>query len=422
MASEVLGPEHRVPRTVSHDGRPPVERFRLFSFERRLADVGVSELERTVAGTGLETLEDWFAKDPSLREIGLLRTCQRVVVLALTDGLGGERRLGERLGSMGEWAQRSDSVAVRHLFRVSAGLDSRAPGEREIRDQVRVASGGVRSRHPQPILRGLLLRASEAAAALGDRVSGSVADLAVDWLLPRLSKPGVGVLVIGAGTVGRRAAERLAGHAHVTILYRHRPPDARWTARWNVDARPSEEMIEVVRGVEAVVAAAKTTGRVLEAWDLPSPSSPGPRWFVDLGLPRNIDPEIGRRPGCEMVDLDGLPSGRLPPELRSELERVIESAADDAARELEGAAVEPWVSELRRWAEAIRREEWERATAYAGTVPDSARLAYERLSERLVRRLLSGPTRELRAVPPDPELDLWRRRVLELFQGSDTGL
>lgn len=421
MASEVLGPEARVPRTVLGAGRPPVERFRLVTFERSLADVGVSELERTVDEISAESLDGWFVGDPSLREMGLLRTCQRVVVLALTDGQEGDRRLSDWLGSREGWTKRSDTEAVRHLFRVSAGLDSRAPGEREIRDQVRAASGGIRSRHPRPILRDLLLHASDAAATLGHRASGSVADLAVDWLLPRLSGPGAGVLVIGSGTVGRRAAERLADRARVTIIYHHRPPDVSWAARWNVSMRPSAEMIDAARGVEAVVAAAKTTGRVLRASDLPPASPSGPRWFVDLGLPRNIDPEIGQRAGCELVDLDGLPRGQLPPELRSEMERIIESAADRAALDLAAAAAEPWVSELRRWAEAIRREEWDRATAHAGSVPDSARLAYERLSERLVRRLLSGPTRELRAVPPGPELDLWRRRVVELFQGSDAG-
>ena len=383
--------------------------------------MGVSELERTVADISSESLERWFADDPSLREIGLLRTCQRLVVLALTDGPDADQRLSDRLGSVGRWAQRSDSEAVGHLFRVSAGLDSRAPGEREIRDQVRAAASGIRSRHPQAVLRGLLLHASEAAAALGDRGAGSVADLAVAWLLPRLSSQSARVLVIGAGTVGRRAAERLAGRAQVTILYRQRPPDAAWTAQWNVRACPSTELIETVRAVEAVIAAAKTTGRLLGASDLPPPSPSGPRWFVDLGLPRNIDPQIGRRVGCELVDLDGLPRGQIPSELRSEMERIVDSAARVEARELAGAAAEPWISELRRWAETIRREEWERAMAHAGAVSDSARLAYERLSERLVRRLLSGPTRELRALPPGPELDLWRRRVVELFQGSDTG-
>lgn len=421
MASEVLGPGPWAPRTVPSPGGSPVERFRLVSFERRLADVGVSELERTVAEISPESLEGWFAKDPSLREIALLRTCQRVVVLALTDGPEADLRLSGRLGLAGRWAQRTDAEAVGHLFRITAGLDSRAPGEREIRDQVRATASGVRSRHPQALVRSLLLRAADTAATLGDHGVGSVSDLAVDWLLPRLSSREAGVLVIGAGIVGRRAAERLAGHAQVTILYRHRPPDATWTAQWNVRARPSAELIEAVRGAEAVIAAAKTTGRVLGAPDLPPLPRSGPRWFVDLGLPRNIDPEIGRRAGCELVDLDGLPRGEIPPELRAEMERIVESAAAVEARELAGASAEPWISELRRWAESIRREEWEQATAHAGAVSDSARLAYERLSERLVRRLLSGPTRELRALPPGSELDLWRRRVVELLQGSDVG-
>jgi glutamyl-tRNA reductase len=397
-------------------GRPELRRLRLLSFERNLSQVGVAELERSLGDIAPERLRAWFDGDRTMRELAVLRTCQRVLLLAVTSGSESIVPPGE-----GGWAVRSECEAIRYLFRISAGLDSRAPGEREVREQVRASASGVLSRHPRPILRPLLVAAANAAASTDPDGAGSVADLASDWLAPRLRDPRARVLVIGAGTVGRRAAERLAHSAEVTILYRQHAPDPAWLARARVRAGPVESLLDELARSDAVIAAAKTTGRVLRLSDLPQEPGAGPRWFIDLGLPRNIDPEIGIRPGVQLLDLEGLPRGRIEPGRLAHVSQMVEARAEDAARDFQLAAVEPWISELRGWAEDLRREEFERAREFAGDVPEAARVAFERFSERLVRRLLAGPTRELRELPPDPAMDLLRRRVVELFLPNDPG-
>ncbi len=425
MAGDIAGPESLAgilplgSRSAGAGRRPPVDRLRLATFERNLWQIGISDLEATVGEVTVGRLRTWFEEDPSVLEIALLRTCQRVLLLAVFDAPEGVEGWSGRLAATGAWTVRTDEEAIRHLYGISAGLESRAPGEREVRDQVRAAAQSVLSRYPRPVLANVLRRAASAPERLPPSPEGSVADLAADWLRPRLAGRRASILVIGAGTVGRKAAERLAGESDVTILYRTRPPDPSWTARWNVRVRPAPEMADALRSADAVVAAAKTIGRVLGPADLPGEAGTGPRWFVDLGLPRNIDPEIGLRLGAQLVDLGGLPQGRLAPERLAEVRRTIRAAADEGIRDFAAASVEPWVTELRVWAESIRSEEWARARSHAPDLPEPARLAFERLSERLVRRLLAGPTAELRSLPPEPAVDLLRRRVLELFETSD---
>ena len=178
-------------------------------------------------------------------------------------------------------------------------------------------------------------------------------------------------------------------------------------------------MVRALAKAYAVVAAAKSVGRIVSDIDLPPDRGTGPRCFVDLGLPRNVDPEVGRRPGVELVDLSGLPPHSFPSQRLDETTRVIDSAAEEGIVTFGSAASEPWVDALRAYAEGIRREEWERALRHTGPISDEAREAFERFSERLLRRLLSGPTAELRSLPPGPEMDGWRRRVLELIREAD---
>ncbi len=395
-------------------------RLRLVVREQSLASVGIDRLEATVAAVREDALDAWFARDLRLQEVAYLRTCQRVVVAVVADGTDPDSDGPAPLGVAGPWTTWLDGAAVHRLYRIAAGLESCAPGEREIRAQIREVAGAVRTRHPRPILRSLLHAAADAAAALDRDDADSVADLGVDWLLRRLPGDRSGrVLVIGAGTVGRRAAERLAPHATVTVVFRSRPPGTGWADRWNVRALPVSELSAALASVDAVVAAAKTTGRVLGASDLPSPDAPGPRWFVDLGLPRNLAPEIGRRPGAELVDLDRLSRDPAAATRISDLTRAVDAAAVDGCREFSAAAAEPWIADLRRWAESVRREEWERAGSFAGTDSSESARAYERMSERLVRRLLAGPTDRLRALPPGPEADRRRRRIVDLFRVDD---
>jgi glutamyl-tRNA reductase len=406
-------------RPSSGAGSPrSVACLRLVTFEQSLASVGISELESAASLASPERLQRWFDADPSLRELAALRTCQRVLLLAVWQGAGELVRWPEEIAAPGGWTERTGEDAVRHLFRVSLGLESRALGEREAHLQVRATATAVLSRAPRPLLRTLLLSASDATPLPADVGPSSVADLAADWLLPRLPGPGSRVLVIGAGTVGRRTAERLAASARVTVIYRQRPPDADWRQRWGVTGRPASELAEALQGTDAVVAAAKSSGRVLAADDLPLRRA-RPLWIVDLGLPRNIDPATRRLPGVELVDLADLPPARTSESRRTALADAAELAAEEGIRELATAAVEPWVSLLRGWAEDVRRDEWERALEHAGTVAGPAHLAFERMTDRLARRLLDGPTRELRALPPGPEGDERRRQIVERFLGPD---
>jgi glutamyl-tRNA reductase len=168
---------------------------------------GADERERLARSVAdrISTHGDWV----------LLSTCHRVELY----GFGPMPDLDARLQvAMGE-------MAVRHLMRVAAGLESAITGEDEVLHQVREALVQARASRS---LDGRLHRLFETAIAAGRRAragrtasSGNLAQKAVAWLQQRSALAGRTVLVAGAGRMGSSLAHaaRQAG-ADVTIASR----------------------------------------------------------------------------------------------------------------------------------------------------------------------------------------------------------
>ena len=145
----------------------------------------------------------------------LLNTCHRVELY----GFGTPPELDARL------RVQTGEIAVRHLIRVAAGLESAIIGEDEVLHQVREALGNARSGRA---LDGRLVRLFESAIAAGRRAragrtaaSGNLAQRAVAWLGERSSLAGNTVLVAGAGRMGSSLAHsaKVAG-ADIVIASR----------------------------------------------------------------------------------------------------------------------------------------------------------------------------------------------------------
>ncbi|ALJ19752.1 glutamyl-tRNA reductase [Microbacterium sp. No. 7] len=200
---------------------------------------------------------------------------------------------------------------ARHLFAVSAGLDSVAVGEDEIAGQVRRALDNARSEGlTSPSLERLFQRATETsrvvknATRLGE--SGrSLVRLAVELASSRVDDWSTArVLLVGTGryAAASLAALRAVGAADVRVHSR--------SGRRSFAQR--EQLVEVPEDAYAAEAARAhvivtcTTDVVLAA-PVHAAARGGdatPQIVIDLGMPRNVDPGVGALPGVELLDLD----------------------------------------------------------------------------------------------------------------------
>ena len=86
--------------------------------------------------------------------------------------------------------------------------------------------------------------------------------------------------------------------------------------------------------------------------------------------------------------------------------------SDELDRDLQG----PWVDAWLRSAENVRQSELANARRYWGNLTPEQERAIDRLTHRLVTRLLVPPSRRFRSLPPGPDGDRERRLAFELLR------
>lgn len=411
LSSEIPTIEDRFGRAPS-----PASPLSLFGLEFSLGTASLDNLEGVARAISRDQIRGWFARFPGTEEVAVLSTCHRVELVVLARYSDERDRWREVLpGREGSWKLREGRDVVRHLFRVAAGRESLALGEAEVRQQVRSAGASIESRHPRPVLRELFLAAASTAEELSPSVPAttSIASVAALRLLDLVGRSQPRVLVVGSGTVGRRLADLLAPSAHVTVVFHQRPPDEDSLRAAGARAVPLGRLGEELANSDAVITAAKFGNHGLRADDLPRDR---PLVLVDLGMPRNIDPGVRALTNVRLVDLEelyalsGVSAAEDPQDLR------VEELAGRFSDHLERLLLEPWIDAVRRAAEEVRRSELARALAFLGTLRPEQEVAVERLTQRLVSRLLAPPTERIRSLPPGPEGDRQRRLAVELLR------
>ncbi|MDE1880401.1 MAG: hypothetical protein KGI89_07635 [Euryarchaeota archaeon] len=395
----------------------------LLQLGQSLSTRSMEELEQTYRKLTPPRLRSIFSAHPEVAELSCLRSCHRVEVYAvIRDGSAGERLRRSLPGPLGRWELRKGSDAAHHLFRVAAGLESMAVGEHEVRHQVAEAARTTLSRHGRPLLRSMMdasVRSAGTSATPGDRDPPSIAALVVRKLLDRAPQPSTRVLVLGTGTVGRKVADLLRGKAHVTLAYHRRAPDPAVLEHLGCLAVRFADVPKELRHTEVLIAAAKGGEYAIRTSDLPRAPRGPLRLIFDLGLPRNVDPSLANDPRVELFDLAGLRSEAPTPPGPTPADRAARVASDLAFRLYLSGAWEPVLSELWRKAERIRQEELEGALLHAPELSSQEREVLSKLTERLVRRLLSGPTARLRTLTEGDLKPEVVAAVLALFDEAD---
>ena len=381
-----------------------------------------------VTDAAAERLLHELVEHPSISEAVVLSTCNRIeLYVVVADPVEAEsivlamlaRRAGIRPTELvdGIYALRNCDAA-RHLFRVTAGLDSMVVGEAEIQGQVKRAYETALENRTTGSLTNRLFRGALAAgkrARTETRISvghASVASVAVD-----LAEEAIGdlqtrpVLIVGAGETAELTARALHDHGvkSMFVANRRRERAQALAERFGGETVSLDALDDQLELADIVVTSTASPHVLIEAERLSRVMElrgRRPLLLIDLAVPRDIDPECASLDGVSLCDIDGLQaqvdSHRLVRKAEArKAEGLVEEDIQSFAGWLGSLEVVPTLSALRRHGSGIADSVVaENAGRWEGLSERDAERV-ETIAQTVVNRLLHEPTLRLRQLDPD---------------------
>jgi len=229
-----------------------------------------------------------------------------------------------------------DDQAVRHIFRVASSLDSMVVGEPQVLGQVRQAySIALEAGTAGRILNRLIHQAFRVAKRVRTETGIAANAVSISYMAVELGKKifgslkGQSVLLVGAGEMAELSARHLinAGVARVLIANRTEESSARLAKEFGGETVSFERLADYLPDADIVVCSTGAGEYVVTA-DMARKAlnrrRNRPAFFIDISVPRNLDPAIGELPNAFVFDID-------------DLESVISSNIKEREREAERA-------------------------------------------------------------------------------------
>ena len=404
-------------------------------------------LERvTVADAEVSKVLAQLASYENVREVALVSTCLRTEVYAVVDRFHDAvddvtTLLAERAGCSPATIEEHESVffdrgVATHLFKIAAGLASAVPGETEVLGQVRRSfDRSVDEGTAGPMLTSLFRHAVQAGRRVRtetgiSRGTTSFSFAAVDMARQHLGTDaeGASAVLLGAGglasgTFASLVDERVATLDHVHVVNRTEVNASelagRAEGRVSASGHGLGDLVEVLSRARLLICTAESDVPLVTPAHLAGRGG-HPLLIVDLGMPRNVDPEVGLLPGIELLDISHLSAvvESAVEDRRSEISRAEEIVADEVARYLEdmrGRGAAPVVVALREKLEAIRAAELERRRSDLASLSPEQFDAVEAMTRAMLAKLAHEPTVALKETAGTPRGERLLEAVSLLF-------
>jgi glutamyl-tRNA reductase len=384
---------------------------------------------------------------PSVSEAVFLSTCNRVEFYLATE------RVGESLGAVqkalgavhhlkpGEFKKYFYSYegvdAFYHLFRVASSLDSMVLGEAQILGQVKNAfREAMDADMVCTTLNGIFSRAFAAAKRVRSqteiaRMPTSVPGVALDLAKKTFqSFSGHPVLLLGAGEMIELTAKCLADWGVKDFFIANRTfENAREIAK-KLGGTPLtlEEGLRRLDKVDILLTSAGGGVLVTNA-DLSravKSRSGKPLFIIDIGVPRNVDPEFGGIAGVHLYNIDDLSSisetnrGKRQKAVQ-EAETILREEVDRLCHWLNTLELVPTIVGLREKFENIREAEMAKFLAKNPHLGEKEHKKVDRLTRDIMAKLLHPPSANLKNIQRDTDRFEFARMLNELFSLKENG-
>ena len=412
-------------------------RFQLLGINHKTAPVEVRE-RLAIPEWRLEEATRKLHAYPAVRECVVFSTCNRVELAVCSDN-GADLHAFLRDYLLADDSQFRpylyeywEDEVVRHVFRVAASLDSMVVGEPQVLGQVKHSySVGKAVGSIAANLEALLSRAFSVAkrvrteTAIGSSAV-SVASVAVE-LAKKIfgSLQGRSVYLVGAGKMSELAARHLHSHGAGAILVTNRTHERaqRMAEKIGGSAIHFDRLYETADRADIVITSTGAPHAIFrrEHGELFMHRRKNrPMFFIDIAVPRDVDPEMGQVDGIFTYNID-------------DLQQIVESNVSDRGREAQRAEAlieeevvrfrrrmqsldaVPTILALQQRMEQIRQDEIERLRAKLGPLTGEQQNAIENLTRSIVNKILHPPISALKTASGSEELTATSETLRALF-------
>ena len=413
----------------------------LLGINHRTAPVEVRERMHIPESRLAQAVSDLIHRE-GIREGLILSTCNRVEVMtSAEDRVDAEPIIQQflaehhrfELGPYQRFFYRyQQQEVVRHLFRVASSLDSMILGEPQILGQLKRAYALA---HEAGGLNGSLKDIVSQALAVGRRVRretalGSAA-VSVSYAAVELAKKIFGslegrtIFVIGAGKMSELAAKHLlrSGASAIYVTNRTYERAVQLAEAFHGTAIVFEQLFEHLPKADIVISSTGAAGYVVNKEHVArilSARRNRPVFFVDIAVPRDIDPLVNELDNAFVYDIDDL--GQVVEANKKQREReavwaeeIVQEEVQKTMRRLASRDLVPTIVALEDRLNAIREGEMERYNTRLGNLTPEQRQAVDALTRGIMNKILHGPITELKSGAGQPEQAALVRLVRKIF-------
>jgi glutamyl-tRNA reductase len=379
---------------------------------------------------------------PSVDEVAVLCTCNRVEVYAAASGQAGQvaRAIAGLVAALGRLPLgdvlrvariRVGGAAAEHLFSVASGLDSMALGEEQIVAQIKAAAGAAAAAGTTgPAITGLIdaaLRASKRArtqttiSTEGISLARAGLDIAAAHLGGLADRHGV---VLGTGSTGKLAARLLreAGVARLSVASRNAARAAEVAAALRATPLRASDVPAMLADADLLVTATGAPAPVVGAAPVEAARALAggrPLFVLDLGMPPDVDAAVGQLDGVTLVDLTALGrqlADRAVP-AQAPQARAIVAAEAAAYMERRGqASAAPVIAAMHAQITQLADAELTRLQHRLPDLSEAQRAETAATVHRILRKVLHRPTVRAKEFSTGPDGPIYLDALKQLFE------
>jgi glutamyl-tRNA reductase len=413
----------------------------LIGINHRTAPVEVRERMHIPEPRLAQAISDLIHRE-GIHEGLILSTCNRVEVMtSAEDSVDAEPLIQQFLADhhqldLGPYQRffyrYQQQEVVRHLFRVASSLDSMILGEPQILGQLKRAYALAREAGG---LNGSLQEIVNQALAVARRVRretalGSAA-VSVSYAAVELAKKIFGslegrtIFVIGAGKMSELAAKYLlrSGASAIYVTNRTYERAVQLAAAFRGTAIAFEQLFEHLPKADIVISSTGAAGYIVNKEHVAkilSARRNRPVFFVDIAVPRDIDPLVNELDNAFVYDIDDL--GQVVEANKKQrareavwAEEIVQEEVQKTMRRLASRDLVPTIVALEDRLNTIRAGEIERYQSRLVNLTPEQRQAVEALTRGIMNKILHGPITELKSGAGQPEQVDLVRLVRKIF-------